>query len=186
MKIYTKTGDSGQTGLFSGQRVSKFDLRLHAYGTLDELNAHTGLLHDLAPRELQKELQVIQRQLFAIGSHLANDSLEMVERLPPLNPAWTENLEAAIDRMDAVLPPLRNFVLPGGHPAVSHAHLARTVCRRAERWCAELQLQLASGPLPMPEAVLPFLNRLSDYFFTCSRWLAHELGVQEIAWKPEP
>lgn len=185
MKIYTKTGDAGTTGLFSGQRVSKADLRLHAYGSLDELNAHVGMLVDLGPESLYEELKSIQSWLFSAGSHLANDSVEMLSKLPPVRAEWVQRLEGAIDRMDASLPSLRNFVLPGGHPAVSQAHIARTVCRRAERQCTELQKALEGSAVPVPEHVLPLLNRLSDYFFALSRWLCVELGVKETPWKPE-
>ncbi|MDG1252806.1 MAG: cob(I)yrinic acid a,c-diamide adenosyltransferase [Schleiferiaceae bacterium] len=185
MKLYTKTGDAGSTGLFSGQRVSKADLRLHAYGSLDELNAHVGMLADLGPESLHDELKSIQSWLFSAGSHLANDSVDMLQRLPPVHADWVLRLEKAIDRMDAALPPLQNFVLPGGHLAVSQAHISRTVCRRAERLCAELQIALEGTSVPVPAHVLPLLNRLSDYFFALSRWLCVELGVQETPWKPE-
>ena len=184
MKIYTKTGDSGQTSLYSGQRVSKADLRLHAYGTLDELNAYVGLLRDSAMPTLQTELQEIQSHLFSIGSHMANDNEAMQSKLPVIHAAWVTSLEACIDRMDADLPPLRNFVLPGGHPLVSHAHIARTVCRRAERWCTQLEGELRETALPLPAEILPYLNRLSDYFFTLSRWFAQDLKAEEIPWKP--
>ena len=129
VKIYTKTGDSGKTSLYSGQRVSKSDLRLHAYGSLDELNAHVGMLRDQATdfSDVRLLLADIQSHLFSIGSHLANDSEAFVEKLPAVDMAWASKLEAAIDRMDADLPPLRTFVLPGGHVLVSQAHLARTV-----------------------------------------------------------
>lgn len=187
VKIYTKTGDGGQTSLYSGQRVSKSDLRLHAYGSLDELNAHVGMLRDQATdfSDVRLLLADIQSHLFSIGSHLANDSEAFVEKLPSVQETWVSELEAAIDRMDAELPPLRTFVLPGGHVLVSQAHLARTVCRRAERWCAQLEAELKDSSVPVPSAALPYLNRLSDYFFTLSRWIALRVNAEETPWKPK-
>ena len=187
VKIYTKTGDSGQTSLYSGQRVSKSDLRLHAYGSLDELNAHVGMLRDQATdfSDVRLLLADIQSHLFSIGSHLANDSEAFVEKLPAVDMAWASKLEAAIDRMDADLPPLRTFVLPGGHVLVSQAHLARTVCRRAERCCSQLDAELKDSSVPVPTAALPYLNRLSDYFFTLSRWIGLQVNAEETPWKPK-
>lgn len=187
VKIYTKTGDSGKTSLYSGQRVSKADLRLHAYGSLDELNAHVGLLRDQASEfaELQGRLLEVQSHLFSVGSHMANDNPEMVGKLPAVHGEWTGTLEAWIDGMDVELEPLRNFVLPGGHVLVSQAHVARTVCRRAERWCTQLDEALHDSALPLPAEVLPYLNRLSDYFFTLSRWLSVRVGAPETPWKPK-
>ncbi len=187
MKIYTKTGDSGQTSLYSGQRVSKADLRLHAYGTLDELNAHVGILRDATTPThpaITAELLGEQSHLFSIGSHMANDNEAMRSKLPVVHASWVTDLESYIDRMDADLPPLRHFVLPGGQLLISQAHVARTVCRRAERWCTQLDGELRDTSLPLPLEILPYLNRLSDYFFTLSRWFAQEFHVEEIPWKP--
>ncbi len=153
MKIYTKTGDAGQTGLFSGTRITKYDLRLHAYGTLDELNSHLGLLRDQIPtdwEEVRAELLQVQSDLFALGSHMANDLPEMVERLPHVDFSWIERLEAAIDRMELELEPMRNFLLPGGHVLVSQCHVVRTVARRAERWVVQLHDHQAEDSLQLP------------------------------------
>lgn len=187
MKIYTKGGDQGTTGLFSGTRISKSDVRLHAYGTLDELNAHVGLLRDQMAGEYGDrvaELLQVQHALFAIGSHMANDAPEMVSKLPAVDAAWTAAIESAIDTMDQDLAPMRQFILPGGHVMVSQAHVARTVARRAERWVSALHAELADGDLPLPEATVPYLNRLSDYFFALSRWLSVQLGATETPWAP--
>jgi cob(I)alamin adenosyltransferase len=185
MKIYTKTGDAGQTGLFSGTRIAKYDLRLHAYGTLDELNSHLGLLRDQIPAEwdaVRAELAQVQSDLFALGSHMANDLPEMVARLPHIDPAWIARLEAAIDRMDVDLEPMRNFLLPGGHVLVSQCHVVRTVARRAERWVVQLVDQLGADDVPLPAPTVAYLNRLSDYAFTLSRWLGKQLNAPEIPW----
>lgn len=178
MKIYTKTGDSGETGLFGGRRLSKSDPRIEAYGTVDELNSFLGLLRDSLENNHQKAvLKNVQDRLFTVGSHLASDPEHQ-----PMLPDLTENdllfLEKEMDDMDETLPPLRNFVLPGGHPAVSVAHVCRTVCRRAERRVVELGHQE-----PVEEIVVRYLNRLSDYFFVLSRKIALDFGAEEIAWR---
>ena len=179
MKIYTKTGDQGKTALFGGRRVSKSDLRVDAYGTVDELNAHVGMLRDhVSGPELQTELKEIQDRLFTIGSHLASDP-EKHPPLPDLNAEDILFLELSMDAMALKLEPLRHFILPGGHVVVSHAHLARTVCRRAER------LVVALGETDQVEPlILQYLNRLSDYFFMLGRYLAKELNVEEVKWIP--
>jgi len=181
MKIYTKTGDKGLTSLIGGVRVPKSSLRIDCYGTVDELNSYVGLLRDQdvnAPRrDLLKE---IQDRLFTIGSHLATDpSQEPRQRLPDLHPADIALLETEMDHMDGNLAPLREFVLPGGHPAVSFAHVARCVCRRAERLAVHLREES-----PVEDLVVMYLNRLSDYLFVLSRQMAHDLGVPEVTWKP--
>ncbi len=176
MKIYTKTGDEGLTSLFGGHRVSKADLRLQAYGTTDELNSFVGLLSDQP--EMQPEidfLRNIQSDIFTIGSHLATEDESFRKHLPILSYEPIFELETAIDQMDALLPPLRNFVLPGGHQAVSLCHVCRTVCRRAERYCVELG---QADPL-----IIQYLNRLSDYFFVLSRFVAQRLGIEQTIWK---
>lgn len=178
MKIYTKTGDKGTTSLLGGQRVAKYELRIEAYGSVDELNANLGLLRDhlsMLP-EQQNQLISVQNALFAIGSHLATEGTPAFP-LPELKETWSTQLEKAMDRMDESLPPLRNFVLPGGHSAVSVAHICRTVCRRAERRVAAL-----GAESEIPDPVLPYLNRLSDYLFVLSRFAALTLKIEETPW----
>lgn len=180
MKIYTRTGDAGKTALLGGSRVSKHDLRIEAYGTVDELNAWVGMLSDRAGELLDQELlNSIQDQLFTIGSNLAKERDDLPFELPELKEEADKPLEKAMDRMDAELPPLRNFVLPGGHESVSTAHICRTVCRRAERRVAALQEEEARYARE-----LKFLNRLSDYFFVVSRYLSQALNIEERPWKP--
>jgi cob(I)alamin adenosyltransferase len=181
MKIYTKTGDGGQTALFGGARIPKYHPRIESYGTVDELNAFTGLLADsINDGELRAELRHIQSTLFTLGSHLAAEPGKKNLWVPELHEEEIGLLEKRIDAWDLELPPLKNFILPGGHTQVSHAHVCRTVCRRAERLCIALQAEEGN----VPEKVIPYLNRLSDYFFTLARKLAHDLGVEEIAWQP--
>ena len=180
MKIYTKTGDEGMTSLVGGKRVSKTHQRIEAYGTVDELNAHIGLLRDLpvnAPHSAI--LKAIQDRLFTIGAHLATEADPERFRIPDLLPTDVELLENAIDSMDASLEPLRAFVLPGGHEAVSWAHIARTVCRRAERSVLALHEHE-----PVEELLRVYLNRLSDYLFVLSRYMAKVLGAEEVTWVP--
>lgn len=181
MKIYTKTGDTGQTGLIGGRRVSKADMRIDAYGTVDELNSWIGLVRDQPVNEPRKELlNEIQDRLFTVGAELATDPEKAPKRaIPVIIDADVLRLEQAMDDMDAELPELRAFVLPGGHQSVSFCHLARTVCRRAERLV--IALHVAS---PVDERVIQYLNRLSDYLFVLSRKMAQELHTDEIAWKP--
>jgi cob(I)alamin adenosyltransferase len=181
MKIYTKSGDSGKTSLVEGTRLSKAHERIEAYGTVDELNSFLGLLADQeASSPYRSQLKLIQDKLFVIGSNLASDPARKSERIPPVREEDVQRLETAMDEMDAVLPELRHFVLPGGHPCVSLAHVARTVCRRAERCVIRL-----SEHEDVPELIVPFLNRLSDYFFVLSRKLCHDLGLEEHKWQPE-
>lgn len=179
-KIYTKTGDSGSTSLFGGMRLPKSHIRIEAYGTIDELNAFTGLLRDLVENDEVKEfLTGIQNTLFNVGSNLAVEPGKSMP-VPPLEEASIHQLEQAIDHMEEELPPLKNFVLPGGHSTVSVCHVARTVCRRAERATVALSLS-DSGT---DGIFIRYLNRLSDYFFVLSRKLAKDLGAQELLWKP--
>lgn len=179
MKIYTRTGDQGQTSLISGQRVAKNDARIEAYGTVDELNACIGLIRDAAEEEEpQALLRQIQDQLFAIGSQLAAGDNNKYP-LPPIRSEVTEELERAIDQMNEELPELRNFILPGGDPAASFCHLARTVCRRAERRSLDLALEAA-----LEAQLVPFLNRLSDYLFVLARFYTKRHSGQESLWKP--
>ncbi len=178
MKIYTKTGDQGTTALFGGKRLSKADLRIDSYGNVDELNAHMGMLRDLAISDERKELLVkIQDCLFIIGSMLAAEPGNEKIQVPQLLESDVELLETAIDALDAELPPMRNFVLPGGHPHVSHCHIARTVCRRAERTVVAL-FNIEAGD----ELIVKYLNRLSDFLFVLSRKMALELHAEEIPW----
>lgn len=180
MKVYTRKGDEGQTGLLGGTRVPKHHPRIEAYGTLDELNSFIGLLHDhVADPSARALLQRIQSALFAVGSHLSADPETNKFPLPVIDASLTADLESAMDSMDADLPTLQNFVLPGGHLTNSHAHVCRTVTRRAERRIGEMQ-----GEVEIPSAVLPLLNRLSDYFFVLARWLSAQNGADEITWKP--
>ena len=180
MKIYTKTGDKGTTSLFGGKRVSKAHLRIETYGTVDELNSFLGLVRDQEVNLKRKdELIEIQDRLFTVGSILATEPGNVKVKTPILKEEDISFLEARIDAMEAELPPLRSFVLPGGHPSVSYCHVTRTVCRRAERICIALSEQEAIDPL-----IIKYLNRLSDYLFVLSRKVAHELSAEETPWKP--
>lgn len=176
MKIYTKTGDNGTTGLYSGKRLSKAAPRVEAYGTVDELNSFLGLLRDQLTEETDLRRQLLEQQhlLFALGAAMADDRPGQAYELPA-NAA--PDLEGYIDHMNESLPRMTHFILPGGHPAVSLTHVCRTVCRRAERRTVELADDVQLDP-----AVLVYLNRLSDYFFVLGRFLAQRLGVEEIKW----
>lgn len=177
-KIYTKTGDKGETGLFGGRRIPKDDLRIEAYGTIDELNALVGLLADQLPvGAIPAFLRIIQADLFVIGSHLAKDPDKDLP-LPALPEGRPEEMEQWMDRWDSTLPPLKNFILPGGHPMISQAHLTRCVCRRAERRVITLHRES-----PLDPQIVPYLNRLSDFFFMLARKIALDLGVEEIKWQ---
>jgi cob(I)alamin adenosyltransferase len=178
MKIYTKTGDEGETSLFGGKRVSKADIRIDSYGTIDELNAYIGLVRDQDVNKARLDFLVdIQDKLFIIGSMLAADPANTKIRVPHVTHADTELLETEIDAMEERLQPLRFFVLPGGHTSVSFCHVARTVCRRAERLVISLNEHEKIEPL-----IIRYLNRLSDYLFVLSRTMANELGVEERPW----
>jgi cob(I)alamin adenosyltransferase len=181
MKIYTKTGDKGLTSLIGGTRVPKSSLRIDCYGTVDELNSYVGVLRDQEVNAARREvLKEIQDRLFTIGAHLATDpDKDTHQRIPDLHAEDVALLEAEMDRMDKVLAPLREFVLPGGHQAVSFGHVARCVCRRAERLVIHL-----GEESPVEDLVVMYLNRLSDYLFVLSRAMAHDLGVAEVTWKP--
>lgn len=179
MKIYTKTGDQGTTALFGGKRVLKSDLRIETYGTIDELNSFVGLLRDQEINQSRKEiLLAIQDQLFTIGAELAAEPGNSKVKVPHLQEESIQLLEKQIDQMEETLPPLKFFVLPGGHPSVSFGHLARTVCRRAERLAVALNASSSVDPL-----IIKYLNRLSDYLFVLCRKMANELGVEEMPWK---
>lgn len=181
MKIYTKTGDKGQTSLIGGTRVPKHHIRIEAYGTVDELNSWMGVLRDLIEDKTTKALIVdIQDRLFTIGSLLASDPEKSKMKLPELHAEDILQLEKEIDAIDSSVPPMKSFVLPGGHLTVSYCHVARCVCRRAERHTIHL-----SENAPVNDLVLQYLNRLSDYLFMLSRKLTQELGAEEISWKPK-
>ena len=181
MRIYTRTGDDGSTGLFGGARIGKDDLRIEAYGTIDELNAWIGKVaaHEVTS-PLRKQLEIIQNELFTLGSHLATTDPKWAAKLPKLNPQGADGLESWMDELESDLPALKSFVLPGGHPAAADAHIARTVCRRAERRCVALQRASEIDPMG-----LTYLNRLSDALFMVGRWLIYVTGSQEIPWKPQ-
>jgi cob(I)alamin adenosyltransferase len=181
-KIYTKTGDKGSTSLIGGTKVSKAHLRIETYGTVDELNSFTGLCRDLITDEAGRAtLLEIQDRLFTIGSSLATDPARDTKmKLPDLHAADVTLLEEAIDKMNESLPEMKHFILPGGHPAVSQLHIARCVCRRAER-CV---IRLSEEGGEVPELITVYLNRLSDYFFVLARYTGHLLGAGEIPWRP--
>jgi len=182
IKIYTKTGDKGNTSLIGGTKVPKNDIRIETYGTVDELNSWIGLISDqLADDTLKNELKEIQDRLFTIGSSLATDAeKELKMRLPDLHLTDIQFLEERIDSMTAELPAMKNFILPGGHVTVSSIHITRCVCRRAERLAVNMQ----QHDLFVDEKVIQYLNRLSDYLFTLARYAAQKLGAEEVAWKP--
>jgi cob(I)alamin adenosyltransferase len=180
VKIYTKTGDKGTTALFGGKRVSKADLRIETYGTVDELNSYIGLVRDQEVNANRKNILVeIQDRLFTVGSILATEPGNTKVKVPPLNESDIVLLEKEIDEMDGQLPPMKSFVLPGGHQSVSFCHIARTVCRRAERLVIALDTAEKVDPL-----IVQYLNRLSDYLFMLSRKMTAELGAEETPWKP--
>ncbi len=181
-KIYTKTGDMGKTSLIGGTKVAKSHIRIESYGTVDELNSYIGLVSDyLTDIPSKIILKEIQDRLFTIGSSLACDpDKEPLMKIPDLKEEDILLLENEIDTMNDTLPVMKSFILPGGHIAISTTHIARCVCRRAERLCVNMQQHdLFVDPL-----VIKYLNRLSDYLFILARYIGHLLGVEEIPWKP--
>ncbi len=179
-KIYTKTGDKGKTALIGGTRVPKYDVRIDAYGTVDELNAYVGLIRDLdIDNHTKSVLLEVQDRLFTLESSLAKDGRPLAHALPQLHPEDVERLEKEIDRMNEHLPPLTAFVLPGGHITVSYCHIARTVCRRAERLTIRMHEQFPTDPLN-----IRYLNRLSDYLFVLARKFSQDYNAPESLWKP--
>ncbi|MEZ4720441.1 MAG: cob(I)yrinic acid a,c-diamide adenosyltransferase [Flavobacteriales bacterium] len=181
MKIYTRKGDDGTTGLLGGTRLPKDDLRIESYGTVDELNSFIGMLRDhVVSAAIDSELIQIQEELFTIGSHLAADPEKNKMQLPEIEENWILRMENSMDEMDRHLPEMKFFVLPGGHPAVSAAHVCRSVCRRAERRCIAL-----ASESEVDDKVIKYLNRLSDYFFVLSRQLTVDFGAEEIPWNPK-
>lgn len=180
-KIYTRQGDKGETSLLGGSRVPKYHNKIEAYGTLDELNAFIGLLRDQKEVEadMQEFLYEVQEKIFAAESLVAADSEDNLHELPEINEEDISKLEKAIDEMNLDLPELKNFILPGGHPVVSYAHVARTVCRRAER------LVIRTGEeYPVDEKIIRYLNRLSDFFFVLGRYFSHTFDIPEDKWTP--
>ncbi|WP_299527827.1 cob(I)yrinic acid a,c-diamide adenosyltransferase [uncultured Lutibacter sp.] len=188
MKIYTKTGDKGKTSLFGGTRVPKYDLRIEAYGTVDELNSYIGLIRDQKiDANTSKILLIIQHELFTIGSMLATPPEKKVlkngkERLTisKISNESIELLEKEMDKMNESLPEMTHFILPGGHPTVSYCHIARCICRRVERITTQLSDESSIEPL-----ILMYLNRLSDYLFVLARKLTTDNNAQEVQWIPE-
>ena len=182
LKIYTKTGDKGNTSLIGGTKVPKSHLRIESYGTVDELNSWIGFLNDqVSKKHENKMLKEIQDRLFTIGSSLACDpEKEPKLKIPDLGESDILLLEKEIDKMNEKLPVMKTFILPGGHPVVSAAHITRCICRRAERLCVSLQ----ENKMFVDPLVIKYLNRLSDYLFVMARFLGKDLKVKEIPWKP--
>ena len=182
MKIYTRTGDDGKTGRLGKGRVSKAHTAVEAYGTVDELNAHLGwILSTATPSPWDQRLREIQGDLLTLGSHLAVSPSAggAAPRLPDPPRERIAAMESWIDELEQELPPLQRFLLPGGHPAAARMHIARAVCRRAERRIAALQQEE-----PVPDWCLPYLNRLSDLLFMLARWLNRRFSVPEHTWPP--
>lgn len=180
-KLYTKTGDRGQTSLLGGKKVPKSHIRIEAYGNIDELNSFIGLLKDHPEVEarIANQFYWIQENLFTIGSLLATESDFKGFELPKVSEIEIKQLEVWIDKYSAELPPLKNFILPGGHQVISLCHICRTVCRRAER-----SITLLASEDRIDDHILPFINRLSDYFFIMARKMAKVLNVPETPWMP--
>jgi cob(I)alamin adenosyltransferase len=181
MKIYTKTGDEGTTSLFGGKRVYKSELRIDAYGTVDELNSWIGVLRDLEVNKNRKDVLIeIQDRLFTMGSLLATEPGNQKVKVPTLKEEDVIFLENEMDQMDELLSPMRFFVLPGGDLSISWGHVARTVCRRAERLIIALHQHEPIDPL-----IIKYINRLSDYLFVLCRMMTKELAAEEVPWKPK-
>lgn len=180
-KIYTKTGDKGLTSLIGGIRVPKSHIRIESYGTVDELNSYMGMIGDMVGNaKITEWIREIQDRLFTIGSVLATSPEKEVKmKLPDLHPEDVHWLELQIDKMNEELPEMRSFILPGGHMAASTAHVARCVCRRAERICVAMQEQNEE----VPELILQYLNRLSDFLFVLARYIVHINGAEEVPWR---
>jgi len=182
LKIYTKTGDKGTTSLFTGKRVPKHHIRIESYGSLDELNSWLGLLRDQdIDTHHQNVLAQIQEKLFTLGAILATEpSKDNRLKIPRIMEEDSSLLEKEMDEMNASLPPMTHFILPGGHTTVSYCHVARTVCRRAER-----MISLLHETEPLPDTLLAYVNRLSDYLFVLARKLSKDLKAREVKWIPE-
>lgn len=176
MKIYTRTGDHGQTSLFGGARVPKSDARIEAYGTIDELSSQLGVVRTtLLPADVDTILNQVQVDLFEVGAHLASPG---TSRFPGVEPARIDELEHAIDAMERELAPLTTFILPGGSSSAAHLHVARTVCRRAERLVVALQ-----DDSPATISTIAYLNRLSDYLFVAARFANRRADVDDVPWR---
>jgi len=181
MRVYTRTGDKGETALASGARVPKYHPRLEAYGSADELNSCIGLIRNEIPDKTAREMLIkIQNRVFSVSSKLAVDDPGLSSKLPGIKDHDITDLEEDMDRMLDLLPPLKNFILPGGHPMVAQCHIARTVCRRLERLMVRL-----SKDISIEENLIKYINRLSDYLFVLARKTAAEFGVEEIIWTPD-
>jgi len=188
MRIYTRTGDKGTTALIGGTRVPKHHIRIETYGTIDELNAHIGMVRSLEINRVHKDRLIqIQNQLFTMGSELATDPEKAVMRngkerlqISKIGKEEIDQMEELIDEMNEGLPPLKNFILPGGHPVVAHCHIARTVCRRTERLATALY-----EVEPFDESLLKYLNRLSDFLFVLTRRVSFESKAEETPWIPK-
>lgn len=180
-KIYTKTGDKGSTALIGGVRVPKNHIRIESYGTVDELNSQLGVVGDLSEsQEIKDWLREIQDRLFTLGSVLATaPDKDIKMKLPDLHDSDVVWLELRMDKMDEVLPQMRSFILPGGHLAASQCHVARCVCRRAERLCVGM-MEVGEE---VPDLVVRYLNRLSDFLFVMARYIAHSAGVEDMPWR---
>lgn len=185
-KIYTKTGDKGKTRLVGGECVDKFNPRVEAYGTVDELNSYIGVVRSYLHESpslfaLDPILETIQNDLFNLGSHLACEDVKVSETLPRVSADSVGRMENKIDEMDADLPKLNQFILPAGHPVAAHFHYARTLCRRAERRTVELHHHDSRF-----DAEMVFLNRLSDFLFVAARWCNHKNRHNDVVWKKNP
>ncbi|MCL6272778.1 cob(I)yrinic acid a,c-diamide adenosyltransferase [Muricauda sp. 2012CJ35-5] len=182
MKIYTKTGDKGTTALFTGKRVPKHHIRIESYGTVDELNSFLGLIRDQEiDQQTKEDIALIQHKLFTVGAILATEPTKDNRlKIPRISEADIEFLEQEMDKMNEQLPEMTHFILPGGHTTVSYCHIARTICRRAERMVSYLHEND-----PVPENLLSYINRLSDYLFVLARKLSKELQAEEVKWIPE-
>lgn len=181
MKVYTKSGDKGETSLVGGKRVPKHDIRIEAYGTIDELMGHIGHIHSLADDKDDQGLWLdILDRLMTCASIMATDKEFSKENIPAIYESDIQLLENKIDEIDKLVDELNSFVLPGGHPVISNCHIARSVCRRAERECWR-----ANEKMEVNILVLKYLNRLSDFLFMFARKMAYKLNVEEIKWKPK-
>lgn len=180
-KIYTKTGDKGATSLIGGVRVSKSSIRIDSYGTVDELNSYLGMVNDTAANaEISNWLREIQDRLFTIGSELATaPDKEVKMKLPDLHESDITWLEQRIDEMNETLPEMRSFIIPGGNLAASTCHVARCICRRAERICVTMHEHNEH----VHELIVPYLNRLSDLLFVLARYIGHINGAEELPWR---
>ena len=178
MKIYTRTGDKGKTKLLSGQCIEKSDPRVHVYGTTDELNSYLGLAILEIPEILEKQISEIQNELFNVGSLVACDDPKFIPNLPPIHQSSIDHMEQWIDEMTAELPPLKNFIIPGGSRGAALLHICRTICRRAEREFSGL-----TNRGPELELVGIYLNRLSDYLFVLARYVNLKAGNKDIEWR---